>query len=394
MKKLLTICLIITIAFTVNAQFSSDDVLSNNMENLKGDVVSIIERSYFSDKNGVTDVEPYQTYIFSINENKQIKEVQWISTVYDADIVYSYTFETDSLHYIKNEIIKGKKYNKSLTAINNFTYGARIELEDGYQLILKSKENEVFKEFLFDKKNNIIRVSQEKGWEHDKYKYNRQGERIEEKSYLDKLTKYERNEYGDVIKKSVFDLKLKNYTYKYEYAYTYDKNKNWIIKREVNIKFNEYFGNIVKYRYEDHKREIKYKVDNLFPETINKTKHTTTNSKKAIETKKEPTLQENRDGIFKDLRSDTTDNENKNNYSIIDQFGFFKEDFDIPSELQKCIDLIDNKEYEKAIIALNLLIKNNPDRMDVYFFRGKAKYNLENYKDAVNDLNAYIKLIP
>lgn len=107
------------------------------------------------------------------------------------------------------------------------------------------------------------------------------------------------------------------------------------------------------------------------------------------DTKKEPTLQETRDKIFEDLRS-VNAFEKIYNSSLSGGFPF-NFDLFITPELQKCIDMIENKEYKKAITALNLFIKNNPDNMESYFFRGKAKYNIENYKDAINDFNTHIK---
>lgn len=63
--------------------------------------------------------------------------------------------------------------------------------------------------------------------------------------------------------------------------------------------------------------------------------------------------------------------------------------FKVSPDLDKGIEMLEKKDYKNSIIEFDKFIKINSDPKDGYFYRGKAKYNMKKYEEAITDFNTY-----
>jgi hypothetical protein len=262
MKKLILILSVFPLSLF--GQFNSSNKLDNKIENIKQNVSSIIEKIYYSDKNGKNDNEPYESRVFFINKNKQITSVNWFQTKDNFNITYFYKYEETNPYLLKQEIIEGNFVHEN----DIFTY-IKKNTTTGSNIYKNFKENnQTFREFVLDKNQYITAIYEyyngNKSFTGFLYEYNNQGYIVKEtRLYYDKpreITTYKLNEHGDVIEKLEFDVNNNKFSWKYEYSYSYDNSYNWVSKKEIMIGFKENgkLENKSDYRYKTYTREIKY----------------------------------------------------------------------------------------------------------------------------------------
>ena len=70
----------------------------------------------------------------------------------------------------------------------------------------------------------------------------------------------------------------------------------------------------------------------------------------------------------------------------------FSDFFKVSPELDKGIEMLEKKDYKNAIIEFDKFIKVNSNPKDGYFYRGKAKYDMKKYEEAITDFNAYFSV--